>query len=89
LVKFIIVICNALKSWSIREGSSEIRREISNISVHHKNDSQKLFEAVTYAAKRSGDKNLSSALNNISNRPELKRELLKKSAHEALAFFFK
>jgi len=65
------------------------RREISNICVKHNNDSQKLLEAGTYAAKRSGDKNLSSALNNISNRPELKRELLKKSAHEALAFFFK
>jgi len=50
-------------------------REILNISVKHNNDSQKLLQAGTYAEKRSGDENLSSALNNISNRPELKREL--------------
>jgi len=55
-----------------------------------------MLEVGTYAAKRSGDENLSSALKNISNRPEnsckilgfkLERELLKKCADEALAFF--
>ncbi|XP_011872388.1 PREDICTED: uncharacterized protein LOC105564550 [Vollenhovia emeryi] len=73
------------------------RREAATISAQHNHDPWRILAACRYAARRSGEKDLSSTLNELSKNPERPKkirkllnttttEIIKKTPLEALGF---